>query len=136
LLPFQLTPAVISEVSLWPSAEVVGLCEPKYLFLIQMVDVDTNVSYQLRSNIPMALLDVRDPLMRGIGFALAITEDENGSRWREFCGDLGPVSRIVIFVGPRRIPGLMVNLVEPSVWIGSDHALRAGANVSICRIDA
>jgi hypothetical protein len=100
-----------------------------------MVDVDTNVSYQLRSNIPMVLLDVRDPLVRGVGFAFAITEDENSPRWPEFCGDLGPVSRIVIFVGPRRIPGLMVNLVEPSVRVGSDHALRTPANVSICRID-
>lgn len=134
LLPFRFTPAVISEVPLWRFAEV-GLREPKYLFLIQMVDVDTNVSYQLRSNIPMVLLDVRDPLVRGIGFAFAITEDENGSRWPEFCGDFGPVSRIVIFVGPRRIPGLMVNLVEPSVRVGSDQALRAPANVSIRCID-
>jgi hypothetical protein len=133
-LPLRLTPSVISEVSIGPFAEV-DLGEPKHLLLIQMVDVDTNVSYQLRSNIPMVLLDVRDPVVRRIGFAFTIAQDENRSSWREFCRDLGPVSRTVVFVGSRRISSPMVNLVEPSVRIGSDNTFRTRTNVRICGID-
>src|ERR1035441_4446262 len=49
-LAFGRTPAVVAEVALWRLVEV-DLCEPKHLPLVDMVDVDTHVSHQLRRDI-------------------------------------------------------------------------------------
>lgn len=62
LLAFGRTPAVVTKVSLWRLVEV-DLCEPKHLLPVDMVDVDTNVSHQLRGDILAMLLDVRHPVV-------------------------------------------------------------------------
>lgn len=128
------TPARVSEVAPWPFTEV-DLCQPKHLFRIQVVDVDANVGHQLGGNIPMVLFDVGNPVMGRIGFAFAVTEDEDRTRRRQLHADLSPVGRTVVFVGSGRVPSLMVNLVEPPVGIGCDHTLRPRTGLRICRID-
>ena len=121
-LAFGRTPAVVTEVALWRFVEV-DLCEAQHLVLIDMVDVDTHVSHQLRRDIWAMLFDVRHPLVRRVGLAFAMTEDEDRSGGSELLGDLVPVSSTVVLVGPRWVPGFVVDLVEPPVRIGSDNAI-------------
>jgi hypothetical protein len=100
-----------------------------------MVNVDTHFGNQLCCKIPVVLLNVRDPVVRSVGLAFAMTEDKDRSRWCEFVGNVLPVGRTVIFVCSRWIPSFVVNLVEPPTWIGCDDALGSHARFRISGVD-
>src|SRR5664280_107548 len=100
-----------------------------------MVDVDAHVSYQFRCDIRTMVFDVRHPVVRCVGLTVAMTEDEDRACGGEFVGDLLPVGRTVVFVGPRWVPGFMVDLVEPPVRIGSHNALGPLSGLRIGGVD-
>ena len=124
------TPAVVSEVAPWSLVKV-DLCEPQYLLSIDMVDVDTHIGHQFRCDIPAMLLDVRNPVVRCVRLALAMTEDEDCPGECEFIGDFFPVCSAVRFVGPRWISSFVMDLVEPTLRVESGNVL---GSLPRCRV--
>ena len=74
----------------------VELCQAQQLTFIDVVDVDSHVSQQFRRDIWAVFLNVGDPVMRRIGLATAMTEDEDRARSSKRLGDLAPILRTVV----------------------------------------
>jgi hypothetical protein len=85
-----------------------------------MIDVDPHVGDHLGGDILTVLLDVGHPVVRSIGLARAVPQQQNRRRRCQGLGDLAPVLWAVVLVGAVGVPGAVANLVEATTRIGGD----------------
>ena len=110
--------AVVAEGALRHLAEV-DLGEPQHLPLVDVVDVDSHVSHQLRRDSRVVLLDVRHPVVGCVGPAVPVTEEEDRARGRERLGDVLPVLGTVVLIDSLWVAGVVAHLVEASTRSGA-----------------